>query len=366
MGKHRIFISHISEETQLAKAFRDQLLTEFPEDLEVFVSSDRKSIEVGKEWLQEVKDALREASILLVMCSVNSIGKPWVNFEAGGGWLRDIPLIPICHSGMLPEHLPVPLKMLNGLEAAEPSGLQKLHDVIAKVLGCPATDNIDRTPFTQRFKRLESDYLQQQATQNSIKNPKVLCATTTQYGEPQFGFESDLQILKHYFGGAQVDVERNLTSQRLRELLRKTTYQVIHLVMYVDGTTGELIFSHIDKQTGKPIAMHGSSIDKLSPRGFANQLKRSGVPELVFLATCQSLYLGVDVGRVTNMVATHVAITGEQVKHWAECFYSDLCAGESLYEAADAAIEQSEDIPLRLIPHHDFAIAPIAPITTTR
>src|SRR5262245_61576268 len=106
MAKKRIFISHISDETELAQWLKACLDRDFLGALDIFVSSDRPTIEAGRRWLDEVDKALREADLQIVLCSRESVARPWVNFEAGAVWLRGIPVVPVCHSGLEPESLP--------------------------------------------------------------------------------------------------------------------------------------------------------------------------------------------------------------------------------------------------------------------
>jgi hypothetical protein len=99
--------------------------------LDIFVSSDRKTIEAGQKWLEEIDKALKCAHLQIVLCSKESVGRPWVNFEAGAVWLRGIPVIPVCHSGLRVSDLPVPLSLLQGVEANEPEGLRELYEAVA-------------------------------------------------------------------------------------------------------------------------------------------------------------------------------------------------------------------------------------------
>ena len=94
MAKKRVFISHISSETQLAQSLKQRLDRDFLGLLDIFVSSDQKTIQAGQKWLEEVDKALRSADLQVVLCSKESVGRPWVNFEAGAVWLRGIPVIP--------------------------------------------------------------------------------------------------------------------------------------------------------------------------------------------------------------------------------------------------------------------------------
>ena len=313
----------------------------------MFVSSDRKTIEAGSEWLQEVKRGLRSAAIVLIMCSERSITRPWVNFEAGSGWITGKPLVPVCHSGMSPSDLPVPLLMLNGIEATEPAGVRKLLDVIRDELGAGPESEAGLETFISEFKLLESAYIAEQNAADRLASPSVLCAATKQFTE--YGFERDVEILTRYFGD-RVAVHWDLSSALLRDLLREEQFDIVHLVMYVDKRKGDLVFDPLGP--GGPAR---SPLDLLSSRGLANQLRRAGT-QLVFLATCEALFLAVDVARVTNMIATNTEIHFEDVARWADCFYSYLAAGTPLFEAADSAIQEADNVALRLIPHHDFAL----------
>lgn len=351
MAAIEIFISHISEEAALAAALKEHLKATFPNQVDVFVSSDRKTIEAGSEWLQEVKLGLRRAAIVLVMCSQRSIARPWVNFEAGSGWINGKPLVPVCHSGMSPAELPVPLLMLNAITAGERAGLQKLHDVIRDELGTGPDPDAELDSFITEFSGLENAYLADQDREGRLGAPSVLCAATKQYAESGYGFERDVALLTRYFGD-RVHVHRDLSSAVLRDLLREGRYDIVHLVMYVDKRTGDLVFDPLG-----PGGATASTLDVLSPRGLANQLRRAET-KLVFLATCEALFLAVDVARVANMIASNVEIGADDVERWADCFYSYLADGVPLFEAADAAIEQADNVPLRLIPHQDFALVP--------
>jgi L-histidine Nalpha-methyltransferase len=104
--------------------------------VDVFVSSDKTTIKLGENWFERIETGLRQANLLLVLCSENSISGPWINFEAGVAWMHKIPIIPVCHSGLLPRHLPMPLNALQAVEAHEEIGMERLYDLIADLLKC--------------------------------------------------------------------------------------------------------------------------------------------------------------------------------------------------------------------------------------
>lgn len=112
----KLFISHIREEAKIANVFKDWLESTFSGSCSVFVSSNAENLPPGAKWLDQIEEALSETVILLIICSRKSILRPWINFEAGCGWIKRIPVVPLCHSGINKSSLPQPLAMLQGLD----------------------------------------------------------------------------------------------------------------------------------------------------------------------------------------------------------------------------------------------------------
>lgn len=317
--------------------------------LEIFVSSDRETIRAGQKWLDEVDRALRAADAELILCSRESVGRPWIHFEAGAAWLRRIPVIPVCHSGLMLADLPVPLNMLQGIECSSAEGLQKLYDALAAVLGV-------KTPGVD-FQAIAADMRQLQAAQRGagpaierVEDPRILCAASPQYAS--LDFDLDVAVLEQVFGAQRVVVERALSRRRLSDLLSTQRFDIVHLVAGVDPGTGDLIFSDMDLQRGVPAT---AKVEKLSPTGLSNLLAESKT-RLVVLATCRALKLAVVLARSLNMIGTEEDITGEQAAEWAECFYHLLRQGQALHKAYDLAASQV-DAPLLLVPHRDLVFA---------
>jgi hypothetical protein len=133
---NRAFISHVSEEAEVAAHLKAALGQDFLGLLDVFVSSDAQSIAAGEEWLLSIERALNESAILIVLCSPVSIGRPWINFEAGAAWMRKIPLVPVCHAGLTAGDLPMPLSLRQGVLLEQPEGVRRLYARIAEILKC--------------------------------------------------------------------------------------------------------------------------------------------------------------------------------------------------------------------------------------
>jgi len=350
MAKPKVFISHISKETELAQMLKKHLAKDFLNFLDIFASSDGKTIQAGGKWLEELSKALKEAQIEIILCSKESVGRPWVNFEAGAGWVRGIRVIPVCHSGMKPNDLPVPLSLLQAIEINQPESLQFLYEAIAKQLEMQApAANFES--IAHEVKELEKKYRQAEQALERIKDPRILCAASEQYAEPELGFELDKEVLEKAFP-KKITIERKLTSKHLRELLTTQRFDIIHLVLAVDADTGDLLFSPIDYTTYKPKTR---KVDRMSAEGFANLVVESQT-RLVVLATCNALSLAVEVARITNMIATNIEINGEVAAEWGQCFYDLLAAGYPLYKAFDIT-KTNISTPMRLIRQRDIAFA---------
>lgn len=149
MSKSKIFVSHVAEEASIANILKSHLASDFLGFVDLFVSSDLESIRAGANFLTSIEEALKEASALVAICSRASLNRPWVNFEVGAAWMRRIPIVPVCHSGLKLKDLPIPFSLLQGIEANSEAGLKRIYSLVAENLEC-------RTPSTD-FKALASE-----------------------------------------------------------------------------------------------------------------------------------------------------------------------------------------------------------------
>lgn len=194
MEKELVFISHIREESELAILLSEEIKSAFLEILDTFVSSDPDSIPSGSRWLDEIDDALTKAAVMIILCSPQSIRRPWINFEAGAAWIRRIPSIPLCHSGLAKTELPAPLSALESSDLDNQSDLAKIFDDLTKILDCRRPD-IDLISFIERCRPLIHKYTYlnriKQAIQTIVNlQPKLKSLFFS--GEPstgEFGFK---------------------------------------------------------------------------------------------------------------------------------------------------------------------------------
>ncbi len=140
-----IFVSHVSGDAELAVALKQCIEEDFT-SLEVFVSSDSRSIDAG-EWLKQVKAALAESKVVIVLCSPESVRRPWIAFEAGAAWLnKGTRLVLLCHSGMQQDLLPLPFGSLQAVRI-DSKGLAWIHQQIKDKF----PKAVKRTPSDERI-----------------------------------------------------------------------------------------------------------------------------------------------------------------------------------------------------------------------
>lgn len=140
-----IFLSHIHQERALAKIIQEAIEEEFSGFVDVFVSSDDKTILAGSNLLKQIEDGLVNCVGAIYLISPTSLTRNWINFELGAVWIRnhmskistgvEIPTIPICHSGITPSKLPMPLINLSSVSASDPNQLKSVFQSIQKAVG---------------------------------------------------------------------------------------------------------------------------------------------------------------------------------------------------------------------------------------
>ena len=159
MGKELVFISHITEEKDLASLLAKLIKESYLGMLDTFVSSDGESIPSGSRWIDSIDNALSNSAIQISLCSPQSIKRPWINFEAGASWIRKIPVIPLCHSGLEKGSLPIPLALLQSANIDDQADLKKVFELLSHVLGTKSCPSIDYSKFIQEYQNFSYHYV---------------------------------------------------------------------------------------------------------------------------------------------------------------------------------------------------------------
>ncbi len=124
----RIFISHIHEEFEVARAMKEALDSIFAKQVEVFLAEE---IPLGRNWFSEIRTNLSGADLILAIFSPYSANRPWVNIEAGFGIMSGKPVIPLLCYGLSKDRLPAPYHFQQFVMLTEKKDLARLVQQIA-------------------------------------------------------------------------------------------------------------------------------------------------------------------------------------------------------------------------------------------
>lgn len=168
MANYQIFLSHIHEEKELALLIKHAIEDEFSGFVEVFVSSDGKSIPAGSNFLNRIENGLVNCIGAVYLVSPVSVKRSWISFELGAVWIRnalslrsegpEIPALPFCHSNMTPAKLPQPICNLNAISANQASQLEFAFRSIQTAVGGKGTLRTDFDSIAQNVVAFERDY----------------------------------------------------------------------------------------------------------------------------------------------------------------------------------------------------------------
>jgi hypothetical protein len=162
----QLFVSHISEEAELAALLKESMESDFLGLVNFFTSSDIGSIAAGEDWLAAVKKAMADAEAVIVLCSKAAVQRPWVHFEVGAAWMKGVPIIPVCHSGMAVTDLQMPLSTRQGIELGTERGIERLYQGIAKALKLKQVPRPNNLPtLVRRIEELEARFVLAQPQQ---------------------------------------------------------------------------------------------------------------------------------------------------------------------------------------------------------
>lgn len=74
---------------------------------------------------------------MVSIVSRTSLARPWVNIELGAAWIRGVPIIPLCHSGLLIKDLPRPFGDFQAIGLDKDNAANRLIEGLARHLEIP-------------------------------------------------------------------------------------------------------------------------------------------------------------------------------------------------------------------------------------
>lgn len=127
-----IFFSHSSDDRKEISLIKEKILKETGNTVEIFLSSDGASIPFGKNWLNEIEDALKNCRLMFSWITPQSLNSDWIYFESGYAYSRNINVVPVGFNGINLEDIEPPLNFLQGFNIKSSAGLNNLIAVINK------------------------------------------------------------------------------------------------------------------------------------------------------------------------------------------------------------------------------------------
>jgi len=126
--RHKIFVSHISEEAGLGIVVKDGLEDAFSGQVAAFVSSDKRDNPGGDRCLERIERELKDPQtrMLVSLVSPLSLQQPWISIELGAAWILGHAVFPLCHSGQELGSLPRPMQDFGGADLESDQTAERL------------------------------------------------------------------------------------------------------------------------------------------------------------------------------------------------------------------------------------------------
>jgi hypothetical protein len=355
MAKLQMFLSHVHVESRFADFIQACIERDFIGLVKVYVASDG-GVLAGKKWLDDLTQALNESHLHAVLCSPEALTRHWVSFETGAAHLRGIPLIPLCHSGLEPNQLPVPLSAFQGVRLCDPdaresgadTGLKSLYRAIAAALGSDVP-RVDFHIYERELIALEQTYAKEhgrlkqgsvgQDNVEIVRNPRAVCVSSHQFMNE--GFKNQLEIVLNAFPSS-LQHDRVFDSASLKQALTKPAH-VVHIAAYVCPRSGDVYFSDVNLGTGEPVSTQ--MMDRISADAL-EQLLEMADTRLVVITGSDSMALTATLLSAAHVIAARDMVSPKMLATWVAEFYSML-PKHQLSTALEFAFKASR-APMRL------------------
>ena len=335
----KVFLSWSGESSkELATILRDWLTLVFPE-VTFWLSS--RDIQAGQRWGNELDRELQGTEFGILCLVPTNLLAPWLLFEAGAlsKSVASARVVPYC-LGLQPEEVQGPMSRFHGVSADE-AGTRRLVESINSLLENKRAESVLDRVFDKWWPDLKRDIETIPAASTRgpslVRVQRILCASTTQFED--LGAAEDMAILEANYPNS-VTRMHNVHLADLRDALALQEFEIVHLLGYVEPTTGDFLFN--DNEW-----LPASGLLKLLERARTN---------LLFLATCDSLTLGAILSRSVSVIAASDDVESTKMIMWERCFYGLLGKGTTLTAAYDLA-QATADLPMRLLIRNDAVFA---------
>lgn len=191
--KFSVFISHVNENKVVANALKALIVKSFPHDVDVFVAGDPYNISFSDDWFEKIKKGIDDCHLMIILCTPESVKRPWINFEAGAATILRKKVGPICFAGQTVGRLPSPLNYIRSqaIDCSDDESFEQYFKIFLRMIATHIGEPVPRVEI------LDSEFYQ------AIKSAKL--DTTTDRNEKdlstathsQSNSEKELRVIKH-------------------------------------------------------------------------------------------------------------------------------------------------------------------------
>ncbi len=133
----KIFLSWSGERSRLAARPFKEFLSLVLQDVQVYHIDDETRL--GVDWVSKVRAALERVDVTIGLLTVENLNSPWLTFEAGACWSRNITYLPLLIN-ISPVDLVGPFAQFQGSTTSR-EDLYRLILVLNRKLEHPLTDD---------------------------------------------------------------------------------------------------------------------------------------------------------------------------------------------------------------------------------
>lgn len=157
-----VFISHDSQDAELAEAFGRLLKSVSAGMIKTFRSSDKKGtegIDFGDEWYKRLMTKLQSTTDVVCLFTENSLERPWILFEAGVAKGKlNTPVIGIALGVPLSRISTGPFYQFQNMDDSEADLTKLVHQLARRISGLELDSDVVKVQITA-FKKAELDIL---------------------------------------------------------------------------------------------------------------------------------------------------------------------------------------------------------------
>ncbi len=156
---YRIFVSHVSDDKQLAEAIKSAINDAFEGSIELYLAVHE--LAGGDEWKTEIRKNLNECDALISVMTPASINRPWIYIEWSAFWIEGRQFFCLMGDGVEVSHLIEPMRDLQAVKLSLVDDVRRFFRRLKEYSGFREVpykhvdDFVDKVALAQRIQAQE-------------------------------------------------------------------------------------------------------------------------------------------------------------------------------------------------------------------